>query len=84
VWIAITTAFSRYLEKHGEEMRKYFVEHEEQKELEVFGGGTIMSADWADFTDQLCKQIEKNTKGDVKTWLEPNFSTTTETDRFVG
>ena len=51
VWIAITTSFARYMEVHAEDLRSKFVDHEGQKELVAYGGGTIMSANWPDLVD---------------------------------
>ncbi len=65
-------------------MRHTFVEHEGKKEIKVVAGGNIYSADWNDLIDQFPEGIERNTKGDVRSWLEPNFSTTTPTARTVG
>lgn len=84
VWIAITTVFSQYVNKHAEEMRDIFVSHDGQIELKVEGKGTINSLDWEDALLQISQQIEKNTKTDIREWIEPNFSTTTTTIRTVG
>ncbi len=84
VWLAITTALSLYVNNHAEEMRHTFVEHERKKAITVEAGGDIYSVNWSDLMNQFAEGIERNTKGDVRSWLEPNFSTTTPTARTVG
>ena len=84
VWIAITTALSRYINAHAEEMREIFVSHQGQKEIEVFGVGGIRSANWEALITQISEQIALNTKNDVQKWIEPDFSTTTELIKTVG
>ncbi len=85
VWLAITTALSLYVNHHAEEMRHTFVEHEGKKELTVSTvANDIHSVNWNYLIDQFAEEIEKNTKNDIRSWLEPNFSTTTPTARTVG
>ena len=84
VWLAITTALSLYVNNHAEEMRHTFVEHEGKKEIKVEAGGDVYSADWNSIMHQFAEEIENNTRSDVRSWLEPNFSTTTPTARTVG
>jgi hypothetical protein len=83
VWVAITTALAGYIDKHAEEMRHLFVEHEGKKELKVVGGGNILSADYSSLISQMSDLIDQNTKGDIREWLESDFSTTTPTSRIV-
>jgi len=84
VWIAITTALSRYINAHAEEMRELFVSHEGQKELVVSDVGTIMTVDWDRLIDQMSVQIARNTKNDIQQWIEPDFTTTTKLTKTVG
>eukprot|EP00339_Tiarina_fusa_P022493 CAMPEP_0117018714 /NCGR_PEP_ID=MMETSP0472-20121206/14437_1 /TAXON_ID=693140 ORGANISM="Tiarina fusus, Strain LIS" /NCGR_SAMPLE_ID=MMETSP0472 /ASSEMBLY_ACC=CAM_ASM_000603 /LENGTH=356 /DNA_ID=CAMNT_0004723445 /DNA_START=59 /DNA_END=1129 /DNA_ORIENTATION=+ len=84
VWIAITTAFSQYVNNHAEEMRNIFVSHEGQKELVVKDVGTIHSVNWDSLIGQLAQKIEENTNTDIKNWIVPDFSTTTTITRTVG
>jgi hypothetical protein len=84
VWLAIMAAFAHYVDKHAEQMRKDFVEHEGKLKLEAFGGGNIYITNWPDLILHLSAAIQKNTKGDVREWMEPNFSTTTDKDRLIG
>jgi hypothetical protein len=76
VWIAITTAFSRYVNKHAEEMRDLFVSHQGKKQLHITDAGSIKTVNW-DFLLSKFSLIDENTKTDVREWMEPNFSTST-------
>ena len=82
VWIGITTAFARFIDTHGEEMRDLFVSHSGKISLEAHGSSLCGSLD--SMMDQLAQQIKDNTKGNIKEWFEPNFSTTTDLTRTVG
>lgn len=77
-------SFSRYVNKHAEEMREIFVSHQGKKELVVTDVGTIKSVNWDILIARLSGLIEQNTTTDVKEWMEPNFSTTTTLSRTVG
>ena len=46
VWVSITTSLSRYIDANAERLRHIFVAHEGKKELVVYGGGSILSADY--------------------------------------
>ena len=52
--------------------------------LEVRDTGTIYSVNWNSLINRMSNLIEKNTKGDAHTWIEPNFSTTTPVCKTVG
>ena len=89
IWLAITTALAHYINKHSEQMHGTFVEHEGQKELKIIQqclGGVpgLTVEDWREMVDKMSCQIEKNTKGDTRKLIEPNFSTTTPTIKTVG
>ena len=84
VWLAITTALGLYVNNHAEEMRHTFVEHEGKKEIKVYATGSLYSANWSSIIDQFAAEIEKNTKDDMRAWIEPSFSTTTHVTKTVG
>lgn len=83
VWIAITTSFSHFMEKNAEELRSHFVKHEGKKEIKAYAVGTILSVSWPSLIDQIVTQVNDDTKTEVLDWLECNFSTSTDTSRFV-
>ena len=82
IWIAITTAFARFVNAYAEEMREMFVSHAEPIKLEAYGSSLSSSLD--SMVSQLNAQIGTFTKGDIKAWIEPNFTTTTDLIRTVG
>lgn len=84
VWLAIVLTFANYVDNHAEEMRGDFVNHDGKKELIVTTNGNIMTTNWDDVIHQFSDLIDENTKSEVRTWIEPNFSTTTSKDRLVG
>ena len=84
VWLAILTQFSLYVNAHAEELRHHFVAHEGQKELEVEGGGSTNTYNWSLFPKKIARMIEENVKDpELRDWIEPSFSTTTEKDKVV-
>ena len=84
VWLQIVITFANYVDKHAEEMRTLFVEHEGKKKLSVSEQGSIYTVSWDRMIEKFSKAIEDNTKNDVRQWLEPDFSTTTPKDRLIG
>jgi len=84
IWVAITTAFSLYVSTHAEKMRDVFVSHSGKKELVVKAEGSLYTTDYDDLISQTSDLIDKYTKGDIREWIEPNFSTTTLTTKIVG
>eukprot|EP01127_Copromyxa_protea_P014547 TRINITY_DN407_c0_g1_i1.p1 TRINITY_DN407_c0_g1~~TRINITY_DN407_c0_g1_i1.p1 ORF type:complete len:349 (-),score=57.76 TRINITY_DN407_c0_g1_i1:87-1133(-) len=83
VWIAINVALASYIDRHAEEMRSTFVSHEGKKQLTVSGSGTISTANYDLLIDALSAEIDKNTKGDIREWVECDFSTSTQLTRTV-
>ena len=84
VWIAIMVPFAQYVDANAEKMRSQFVSHEGKIQLTAFGSGSITSCDWSSLLKQLCDKVGTYTKDEIKAWVEPDFSTTTDKDRFVG
>eukprot|EP01126_Amoeba_proteus_P007866 TRINITY_DN1286_c0_g1_i5.p1 TRINITY_DN1286_c0_g1~~TRINITY_DN1286_c0_g1_i5.p1 ORF type:complete len:365 (-),score=80.48 TRINITY_DN1286_c0_g1_i5:139-1179(-) len=83
VWVAITTAFANYVDRHAEEMRHHFVTHKGKKELVVYSVGSITTANYDDLINQMSNKIDENTKAETRKWLESDFSTTTSISRTV-
>jgi hypothetical protein len=82
VWQAIATQFALYVAGNAETLRPRFVDHEGQKELKVYGRGSLHSADYEMLAKAMSDEIVKNIKNPLVTaWLMPEFSTTTKTDR---
>lgn len=85
VWFAILVQLSAYINKNAEELRGKFVAHEGKKELEVhYEVGDRYSVNYEDFAMQMSKLLESNVVDpDLRHWIMPCFSTTTDTDNVV-
>ena len=84
IWISILAQFSHYVNANAEELRSKFVSHEGKKELEVIDGATIFGYDFQRFIRMMNDMIAKNiVDPELREWILPSFSTTTETDRIV-
>ncbi|KAI0370483.1 hypothetical protein BV20DRAFT_943774 [Pilatotrama ljubarskyi] len=79
VWIAILRQLSFYVNAHAEELRKYFVPHEGQKDLAVETVGSRLSIDYGKLARTMTRLIQKN----VMNWILPDFSTTTSKDTTI-
>lgn len=81
IWFAILTQLSFYINAHAEELRAFFVPHEDKKELEAFSD----IADFGALSLQMTNLLAKNVNDPaLKEWVMPNFSTTTHHDLVVG
>ena len=84
VWIAITTAFARYIGAKNKVLRSKFVTHVGKMKLSAFDPkSTLANCDWQFMVNTLCKGIEQNTKSDVRKWFECDFSTTDANDKLI-
>jgi len=85
VWMAIMNQFSVYVDINAEKLRDKFVDFQGKKELEVRAAGSIRNAPYDALARMMEEEIAKNIKDpSVRSWVVPNFSTTTQTDRVVG
>ncbi|KAK8100567.1 hypothetical protein PG999_010941 [Apiospora kogelbergensis] len=81
VWLVIVNQISFFVNGHAEELRHFLVAHEGQKHLEVKGG----MLDFAAMAQDMTHLIAANVKDpELRHWIMPSFSTTTDTDRVVG
>ncbi|KAJ4420871.1 hypothetical protein N0V82_004050 [Gnomoniopsis sp. IMI 355080] len=81
VWFAILTQISFYINAHAEELRTFFVRHEGQKELNI----TSEIRDFGRMAQEMTELISKHVVDpDLRDWVMPSFSTTTDCDRTVG
>jgi hypothetical protein len=83
LWISICVAFAGYVERHAEELRCQFVNHDGKKELVARGFGTIASVDFEPLVAQITEQLDKEVQGNVSSWMQCDFSTTTDISKFV-
>ncbi|RHY21773.1 hypothetical protein DYB32_009711 [Aphanomyces invadans] len=86
VWLAIATQFGLFVNKNAEEVRHSLVKHQEgSKELVVFGGGTLRTANYGELASQMIDQMTDHlVDPSLSEWILPSFSTTTNHDRIVG
>ena len=84
VWLTLMVSFAKFIDAKPEQLRKCFVEHEGKKELVIVAPGNFYTLDWPSISRKFSDLIAKNTKDSVREWVEPDFSTTTAHDRFVG
>jgi hypothetical protein len=81
IWFSILSQLSFYINAHAEELREYFVAHEGRKELEVIAVGTIDSVDFGLLAKRMTHLIQENVKDPIlRSWIMPNWTTTTERD----
>ncbi|KAM5540277.1 hypothetical protein V8D89_006096, partial [Ganoderma adspersum] len=93
VWIAILSQLSFYVNKHAEELRKYFVfqhfvVHRGKKELRVEAVGSRYTVNFGCMAVQMSRQIHENIRTLVidKTlveWVLPDFTTSTPQDTTI-
>ncbi|GKT50769.1 uncharacterized protein ColSpa_10950 [Colletotrichum spaethianum] len=84
IWFAILTQLSFYINANAEDLRSFFVDHKGNKELEVIDAGSLEYANFGAFAQRMTHMIAKNVKDpELRTWVMPSFSTTTDTDRVV-
>jgi hypothetical protein len=84
VWFSILTQLGFFINSHAEEVRGFFVAHEGQKELEIIDIGTIHTINFGAMALKMTHMIAKNViDPELRTWIMPAFSTTTESDNVV-
>ena len=84
IWFAILTQLNLYVNAHAEELRSFFVAHEGQKELVIKDVGNIYTADFGAMARRMTELMGENVVDpELRPWIMPAFSTTTETDQVV-
>ena len=84
VWLAVLTQFTLYINRNAEELRHKFVAHVGQLELEVRSDDVLETADFGHLASRMGLEIEKQVVDpDFRSWVIPDFSTTTSHDRVV-
>lgn len=92
VWALLSYAFAKHVDKHAEELRKNFVQHEGKKRLEVnadhmvMGGGDLDNGSPAEIWEatvfpEFSRQIKQYIGEKVHTIIASDFTTTTNTAR---
>ncbi|KAL0563550.1 hypothetical protein V5O48_018516 [Marasmius crinis-equi] len=84
VWASILSQLSFYVNAHAEELRSLFVAHEGRMALEVVESGNVKTVDFGNLAERMTYLIQENVLDpDLRSWIIPNFSTTTANDRVV-
>ena len=84
-WQAILTQFGFYLLGNAEELRDRLVDFQGKTKLTVETFGTLLTADFGECANRMVdEQISKNIRDpSIAEWLQPNFTTTSPTDRIA-
>lgn len=89
IWFSILSQLNIYINKHSEELRDMFVDHQGQKHLEILDlkdiqGDALWGIDWGKFSFKMSKMIANNIKDpSLREWILPQFTTTTKVDQAV-
>jgi hypothetical protein len=72
IWLCILTQLSFHINAHAEELRSFFVGHEEKKEIVVLDVGTIESVDIGRLAALLTEEMDKHLiDKDLHDWIMP-------------
>ncbi|KAF9994663.1 hypothetical protein BGZ79_000549 [Entomortierella chlamydospora] len=84
VWLAILAQFNLFINGNAERFRSQFVSHEGKKELTVSASGNRYTVDFGKLAYDMTKEIDRNiVDPSFRTWILPNFTTTTDNDIIV-
>jgi len=85
IWFAILSQLGFYINAHAEDLRSLFVAHNDKKQLTlVYSAGSRYTFDFGVFAQDMGDFIDDNiVDKELKEWMTPAFSTTTETDIVV-
>lgn len=79
VWLAILTQVSFYINAHAERLRETFVSHAGQEEFIVLAGDS-----YGEKAQLMTEEMQKKLRDpDLRTWVLPDLSTTTDIDRIA-
>lgn len=84
IWTAILTQFSRFMNAGAEELRHRFVVHKSKEDATVVALENRYSANFGRMAQSLTHVLhEKLVDPQMRDWIMPNFTTTTDNDRVV-
>jgi hypothetical protein len=83
VWISILIQFSKYVNRHAENLRNKFVDFKDKKTLEVVFNTNMENVPYDIFIKNINTMIHNNLNNDIEDWIMPNFSTTDNNDEIV-
>ncbi|CAI4216869.1 unnamed protein product [Parascedosporium putredinis] len=78
VWFTILVQMNFYMNTHAEEIRDLFVDHEGKEKI------SVEDYTWYLVLERFQYEIQDRVKTDwLLEWIQPNFTTTTESDRMT-
>ena len=84
VWFAIITQLGFYVNRHAEAFGSDFVAHEGNIALNVYGAGILYAGHREHLTTMFADEIQAHVKKpELRDWIMPDFTTTTESDKVV-
>jgi hypothetical protein len=86
VWTSILTQLNFYINAHADELRSFFVAHEDREELVVIAdeAGTIVDVDVGKMAVQMTTLMQNFVVDEeLRSWFLPSFTTTSDNDRIV-
>ena len=83
IWHCIASAVAIHVNKHAEELRSTFVDHEGQKEIEIVRPDFQLGQKnpWNEMIDEFAEKIKEHTKKSIGELMQADFSTTTKISR---
>jgi hypothetical protein len=74
VWFSILSQLSFFVNAYAEELRSFFVEHEDRKELEGIELGTMRTVEIGKMAVRMTSEMEKHIiDPDLREWVMPEF-----------
>jgi hypothetical protein len=86
IWYLISSGLAHHINKHSEELRDKFVNHQGKKEINIRRDDFVLNSQsnpWHEVIDEFSIKIGELTKNEIADTLMANFSTTTKDSRVV-
>ncbi|CAG8538463.1 16216_t:CDS:2 [Cetraspora pellucida] len=90
VWLTIAQGVSQHISLHSEKYRHRLVNHEGQKEVQIFAGDILdsdvssVSGDWPELFNRIINATDEQVgKFDMKSLLKCNFTTSTTASKIA-
>ena len=84
IWLLITQGFAMHINQHPEEMRRYFVDFQGKKNLDIRRDDFVKGSpdnDWEGAFNEFSQLIEQNTGKGLLDLVTSEFSTTTPVEK---
>ncbi len=82
---AVGQGLATHITQNSKKLRKFFVNHEDQKELKIFRDHFVMGGnnDWTSTFEEFCGLVKDNTNADVNSIIIDDTSVATTASRVV-